>query len=61
VSVDKVAKAIAAGAGTAMAAYTAADASGHLNWLTLVGSLVSGGLIGLITWAVPNAPAEPKP
>jgi len=58
---DKIAKAIAAGAGTALAAYTAADAAGHLNWMTLAGSLVSGALIGLITWAVPNAPVEPKP
>jgi hypothetical protein len=56
---DKIAKAIASGAGTAFAAYTAAQVSGHLTWLTLAGSLASGALVGLITWAVPNAPAAP--
>ncbi len=57
---DKIAKAVAAGAGTAFAAYTAANVSGHLSWLTIAGSLVSGALVGLLTWAVPNAPTPPQ-
>ena len=57
---DKVAKAVSAGAGTALAAYTAAQVSGQLSWLSLAGCVVSGALIGLVTWAVPNAPATPK-
>lgn len=58
---DKVAKAVAAGAGAALTAYTAAQVSGQVSWLSLAGCLVSGALIGLVTWAVPNAPTEPKP
>lgn len=50
------AKAIGAGAGASLAAYTAVQTTGHLTWLTLVGSLCAGILLGAITWAVPNTP-----
>jgi len=58
---SKIAKALTAGATTALGIYWAADASGSLSWLALAASLCVGVLSGVLTWAVPNAdtPAVP--
>jgi len=57
---DKIAKAITAGAGAAAAAYSIAQAGG-LTWLKLAGCIFTGAIVGVLTWAVPNAPAAIDP
>lgn len=61
-----IAKAVWAGAGSALTGYTALQVTGHLGWLQLTGVLVAGALTGLSTWAVPYyaptaAPAATPP
>lgn len=54
-----IAKAITAGAGSALTGYTALQVSGDLSWLKLAGVLAAGALTGAITWAVPYLASTP--
>lgn len=56
----RIRKAIMAGVGAGVAAYTSALASGKVDvntWITVVGSVI---VIGVITYLVPNAPTPPR-